>query len=81
MPQTKLLTVLTKKAMIFSKMVDEIHTKFFEMHVKYRVALKTVLQWKKAFILVIYCQLAKTVTKLAIVLTCFLQNSREIHTK
>ena len=41
MPPTKLLTVLTKKAMIFSKMVVEIHTKFFEMHVKYSVAMKT----------------------------------------
>ena len=41
MPPTKLLTVLTKKAMIFSKMVDEIHTKFFEMHIKYSVAMKT----------------------------------------
>ena len=38
---TKLAIVLTKKAMIFSKIVDEIHTKFFEMHVKYRVAMKT----------------------------------------
>ena len=41
MTPTKLLTVLTKKAMIFLKMVDEIHTKFFEMHVKYSVAMKT----------------------------------------
>ena len=41
MPPTKLLTVLTKKAMIFSKMVDEIHTKFFEIHVKYNDAMKT----------------------------------------
>ena len=41
MTLTKLLTVLTKKAIIFSKMVDEIHTKFFEMHVEYSVAMKT----------------------------------------
>ena len=39
MPPTK--TVLSKKAMIFSKMVDEIHTKIFEMDVKYSVAMKT----------------------------------------
>ena len=38
---TKLAIVLTKKAMIFSKIVDEIHTKFFEMHVKYNDAMKT----------------------------------------
>ena len=37
----KLVTILTKEAMIFSKMVDEIHTKFFEMHVEYSVAMKT----------------------------------------
>ena len=41
MTQTKLLTVLTKQALIFSKMVDEIHTKFFQMHVKYSVDMKT----------------------------------------
>ena len=37
----KLVTILTKEAMIFSKMVDEIDRKFFEMHVKYSVAMKT----------------------------------------
>ena len=41
MPPTNLLTVLTKKAMIFPKMVHEIHTKFFELQVKYSVAMKT----------------------------------------
>ena len=42
MTLTKLATVLTKKAMIFSKIVDYIHTKFLEIHVKYSVAMKTI---------------------------------------
>ena len=34
------LTMLTKEAMIFSAMVDEIHTKFLAINVKYSVAMK-----------------------------------------
>ena len=41
MTLTKLVTMLTKKAMIFSKMVDYIHTNFLEIHVKYSDAMKT----------------------------------------
>ena len=37
---TKLVTMLTKEAMIFSTMVDEIHTKFLAINVKYRYAMK-----------------------------------------
>ena len=40
MTLTKLVTMLTKEAMIFSKMVDEIHTKFLAINVKYSVAMK-----------------------------------------
>ena len=40
MTLTKLVTMLTKEAMIFSKMVDEIHTKFLAINVKYNVAMK-----------------------------------------
>ena len=41
MTLTKFLTVLTKKTLIFLKMVDQIHTKFHEMNVKYSDAMRT----------------------------------------
>ena len=41
MTLTKLVTMLTKEAIIFSEMVDQIHIKFLEIHVKYNDAMKT----------------------------------------
>ena len=38
---TKLLTVSTKKTLIFSKMVDQIHKKKLEIEVKNRIPIKT----------------------------------------
>ena len=41
MTLTIILAVFTKQTLIFSKMVDCIHTKMLEISVKYRIALKT----------------------------------------
>ena len=57
--------------MIFSKMVDEIHTKFFEMHVKYSVAMKRSFYSSDLLPISseIPCSFSKTLTKLVTILT------------